>query len=62
MGVYFADTGKQTKVVLFTYYRFVWKLKNIFLFSIFGQIPAELEPETRSNESGATNGAESDPN
>ncbi len=35
-----------------TYYRYVWKLKCSFCFFVFGQIPAELDPETRSNVSG----------
>ncbi len=33
-------------------------LKFTFLFSIWGHIPAELDPETRSNGSGLKNGAE----
>ncbi len=46
----------------YTYYRSVWKLKCTFLLPVWGQIPAELGPETRSNGSGLKNGAERDQN
>ena len=44
------------------FYRSVWKLKCTFVFSVLGQIPTELYPETRSNGSGLKNGAERDQN
>ncbi len=46
----------------YTYHRSVWKLQCTFLFSVLGPIPAELDPETRSNGSGLENGAERDQN
>ncbi len=32
-----------------TYHRSVWKLKFTFLYLVLGQIPAELDPKTRSD-------------
>ena len=51
-----------TTIQLYTYYRSVWKLKCTFVFRCWGQIPTELDPETRSNGSGLKNGAERDQN
>ena len=45
-----------------TCYGSAWKLKCIFVFPVLGQIPAELDPETRSNGSGLKNGAEREQN
>ncbi len=42
----------------YTYYRSVLELRCAFLLSVLGQIPAKLDPETRSNGSGLKNGAE----
>ena len=42
--------------------RSLWKLKCAFVFSVWGQIPAELDPETPSNGSGLKNGPERDQN
>ncbi len=47
---------------LLTYYRSLWKLTCAFLFSVLGQIPAELDPETPSKGSGLKNDAERDEN